>query len=109
MRITILVELEEVAALVKLLHNELFADTPPCQLHETVIKDEASLLLNLLLSQCDDTEYLDELTCGKSIEDLLASFWDKRQWRAPFLMNLRPREFSVKDTRGLTTIIFEGF
>lgn len=109
----VILELEEVAGLISVLRRHLLPDTPPNKENERVLKEEASLLLNLMLTQqigfidCE-VEYLDEFEWAGEILMVLEDFWNKREWGLFFPMNLRPREFQVTNDRGLTIIRFEG-
>lgn len=109
----VMIELEEVAGLISLLRRHLLPDTPPNKENDRILKEEATLLLNLLLTQQigetgADDDYLNEFEWAGEIEMMLEGFWSKREWGLLFPMNLHPREFQVTSNRGLTIIRFEG-
>tara|TARA_B100000929_G_scaffold100901_1_gene79637 strand:- start:3291 stop:3668 length:378 start_codon:yes stop_codon:yes gene_type:complete len=109
----VMLELEEVAGLISLLRRHLLPDTPSNKENDRILKEEATLLLNLLLTQqmgvVDlDDDYLNEFEWVNEIEMMLEDFWTKREWGILFPMNLRPCEFRVANSQGLTIIRFEG-
>lgn len=106
-------ELEEVQLLVDIVRRHLLPDVPPNQENDKILQEEASLLLNLVLTgsstDIDLThDYLEELEWLDEISEALESIWHRREWRVFFPMNLYPNHFHVTNVQGLTLVEFKG-
>lgn len=104
----VILESDEVRNLLALLHAKLFPDTPAHSNAERVIREEATLLLNLLLFQTvmewEDEEYLDQCDWISEAVELLETFWKRRQCRILFSMNPTPRAMDILDMEGSIVI-----
>lgn len=107
----VILELKEVEALINVVRRHLLPDVPPSVTHSAIVKEETTLLLNLLLTQSLGVvdyhhDYLEELDWIDEIEAVLGNFWERKEWRLFFPMNLCPRHFEVANEQGLTLIQF---